>query len=73
MSYKYAWIEANATVSAFSDSDFGGTNRHGHVVGATYMLTDSLGLAGTLFRTSPIVAADNQATYTVQIDLAWKF
>ncbi len=72
-SYKYAWIEANATVGAFSDSDFGGTNRHGHALGATYMLTDSLMLAGQLFRTSPIVDADDRARYTVQMDLAWKF
>ncbi|NLF32942.1 MAG: hypothetical protein GX591_18905 [Planctomycetes bacterium] len=73
VSYKYAWIEANATVSAFSDSDFGGTNRHGHVLGATHMLTDHLTLAAQLFRTSPIVADDDDAQYTVQVDLAWKF
>ncbi|MFW6154822.1 MAG: putative porin [Planctomycetota bacterium] len=73
VNYKYAWIEANATVGAFSDSDFGGVNVHGHVVGATYMLTDSLMLAGQLFRTSPIVADDDQARYMVQTDLVWKF
>ncbi len=47
--YWYESLEANATFSGFSDSDFGngGTNNKGHIIKAQYMVTDwvTLGVA----------------------------
>jgi len=72
--YKYAYIEANATPGAWNDSDFGHSNRKGHVLGAAYNLSDSLTLGGKLFHTEPIAgSSENQRDTTVQADLVWKF
>lgn len=72
--YKYAYIEANATPGAWNDSDFGGSNRKGHVMGATYNLTDSLTIGGKVFHTEPIAgSSQDQRDTTVQADLVWKF
>lgn len=72
--YKYAYIEANATPGALNDSDFGGSNRKGHVCGAKYNLTDSLTIGGTVFWTEPVTGSSKgQRDTTVQADLVWKF
>jgi hypothetical protein len=58
------------------DSDFGGPNRKGHIIGGKYNLDDFLTLGGKVFITDPIHAAwpDQQDhTVTVQVDMVWKF
>ena len=72
--YKYAYIEANATPGSLNDSDFGGSNRKGHVLGAKYNLTDALTLGGKVFYTEPITGtSQGERDTTVQADLIWKF
>ncbi len=69
--YWYERLEANATFSGFSDSDFGGggTNNKGHIVKAAYMLTDwaSLGLA--YFNVQPITDIVNSGTTASTLQL----
>ena len=69
--YKYARIEANATPAAFSDSDFGNTNRKGHQWGAKYNLLDSVTVGANLFCTRPIDTGATQ--FLLLADLIWKF
>ncbi|MDY7011423.1 MAG: putative porin, partial [Planctomycetota bacterium] len=72
--YKYAYIEANATVGAFNDSDFGHANRRGHVFSAKYNLADPLTIGGKVFYTEPVTGShENERNVTVQADLVWKF
>ena len=72
--YRYAYVEANAVLGAFTDSDFGGANRKGHVWRAVYNLTDFLTLGATLFWTEPVAgAAENDRRTDVRADLIWKF
>jgi len=76
LGYKYAWIEANCTPGGFNDSDFGGSNRKGHVLSGAYNLTDFLTLGAALFVTEPIAGADADNGYTdvtTMFDLIWKF
>ncbi len=73
-SYAYKYIEANAVVGQFNDSDFGHANRKGHVWGAEYNIDDFLTAGLTLFYTEPIVgSSEGRTTTTVQADLVWKF
>lgn len=75
LKYEYAWIEANSTAGAFTDSDFGGTDRRGSVVKGKYALTDNLSLAMAYFATNRITTgtfADTENDLW-QMDLAWKF
>lgn len=61
------------------DSDFGGPNRKGHIIGGKYNIDDFLTLGGKLFITDPIHTdgstwSNNEGnTVTVQLDLIWKF
>ena len=73
--YKYAYIEANSTPGALNDSDFGGSNRQGHVLGAKYNLADSITLGGKFLYTQPITGAteEDRRDATVQVDMVWKF
>jgi hypothetical protein len=76
VAYKYAWIEANCTPGGFNDSDFGGSNRKGHVVGGTYNITDDLTFGLTVYLTEPIAGPAAGADYrdvTTMADLVWKF
>ncbi|MBI5725165.1 MAG: putative porin [Planctomycetes bacterium] len=88
ISYEYKHVEANAVPGFWGDGDFGYTNRKGHIIAATYNLTDSLTIGGTMFLTDPIVSrpvvnnygdANNVATsgersyYVFELDLVWKF
>ncbi len=73
-SYKYAYIQANATPAAFNDSDFGNTNRKGHQWGAKYNLLDSVTAGVNLFCTEPISGDEQDETqFLVLGDLIWKF
>lgn len=73
-SYKYAYIEANATPGGLNDSDFGHSNRKGHVVGVKYNLTKFLTLGGKAFYTEPVCGNnEDQRDFTAQVDLVWKF
>lgn len=62
--YWYEHLEANATFSGFSDSDFGGggTNNKGHIVKATYMLTDWASVSLAYFNVEPISTVVNSGT-----------
>lgn len=72
--YKYAYIEPNATPGGLNDADFGGSNRKGHVWGAKYNLTDFLTAGGKLFWTENVTgSSENERDTLVQADLAWKF
>jgi hypothetical protein len=71
--YTYKYIQANAVVGNFSDEDFGGTNRKGHVWGASYNLSDHCIAGLTLFLTDPIDAPNDEHRMTVMADLMWKF
>ncbi len=76
VAYKYAWIEANCTPGAFNDSDFGGSNRKGHVIGGKYNFTDALTLGLTVLLTEPIAgpnAGNDYDDVTTMVDLMWKF
>ncbi len=73
-SYKYAYIEQNATVAAFNDSDFGNTNRKGHLWGVKYNLLDSLTAGANLFYTQPVSGSDvGETQFLLLADLIWKF
>ena len=75
-SYTYAQIEGNSVPSVFTDSDFGGTDERGSVIGLKYALTDYLTLGTKAFFTNNIsadaIAADAERRL-FQVDLAWKF
>ncbi len=79
--YTYLYEEINSlpTLSGgfgLGDSDFGGPNRKGHVIGGKYNIDDFLTLGGKVFITDPIHAPwpDQQDhTVTVQVDMVWKF
>ena len=49
--YAYQDLEADAVVGILTDSDFGGggTDAKGHILQASYTLSNSIGLQGTLF------------------------
>lgn len=72
LKYEYAMIESNASPDAFNDSDFGGTDRRGSIVGAKYAITDylSFGLKG--FFTDRIQGASSERDLW-QMDMVWKF
>ncbi len=73
-SYKYAYIEQNATVAAFSDSDFGNTNRKGHQWAVKHNLLDSLTAGVNLFYTQPVSGSSTGETQLLMLaDLIWKF
>jgi hypothetical protein len=72
--YKYAYIEANATPGALNDSDFGHSNRKGHVWSAAYNLDHFLTVGGSIFWTEPVTGShEDERTVTTQLDLVWKF
>jgi hypothetical protein len=54
--YYYKWLQADATLSAFVDSDFGdgGTNRRGNIFWVGYNLTDFLNLKIKFLNTKPL-------------------
>jgi hypothetical protein len=54
--YFRKWLQANATISDWADSDFGngGTNRKGHIFWLTYAVRDHLSVRGKYFLTSKL-------------------
>lgn len=77
--YKYARIEANSVVGAFTESDFGFANTKGHVWRVAYNLADFLTIGANVFFTQPVTTDtaaklfDDERAVTVQADLIWKF
>ena len=72
--YRYAYIEANAVPGAFTESDFGGANRKGHVWRVVYNLADFLTVGATLFWTEPIAGPlEDQRRADLRADMIWKF
>jgi putative porin len=56
VAYYYKWLQADAALSAFVDSDFGdgGTNRRGNIFWVGYNVTDFLNLKVKFFNTKPL-------------------
>jgi len=72
--YKYAYIQQNATVAAFNDSDFGNTNRKGHQWSIKYNLLDCLTAGLSLFYTQPVSGSStSETTFLSLADLIWTF
>ncbi len=78
--YAYKYIEADATLACFADSDFGGgsqTNRKGNTWKLTYNLRDNVTAGLTLYATEPIdtdmLAEFNKTRIDLRGDLVWNF
>ncbi len=77
--YKYAYIEAFATPFFFNDVDFNGTNTRGHVIRATYNLTDFLTVGGSIFMlqnisdSATLGETSGAEEVTSIVDLTWCF
>lgn len=73
-SYYYGYIEPNAVVGAFSESDFGvgHANKRGSAFKLGYKLTDSLKLAFSTYFVNNVTGADDE-TRRFQSDLEWIF
>jgi len=82
LAYYYKWLQADAVLSAFADSDLGpgGTNRRGHIVWVGYNFTDFLNFKVKFFNTQPLEKALCGTTADcrddidrMQVDMAWAF
>ncbi len=73
-SYYYAYIEPNAVVGAFSESDFGAghADKRGSALQFKYALTDYLKFVFTGYFVNNITGADDE-TRRFQTDLEWVF
>lgn len=69
--YRYAWIESNAVVGYFADSDFGFANRKGHHFAFKYSVYDKLAVGMAFFSTNKITSPD--PWNRLQLDLEYKF
>ncbi len=72
--YYYAYIEPNAVVGAFSESDFGGghADKRGSALQLKYKLTDSLKFGFNAYYVNNVVGADD-LTKRFSTDLEWAF
>jgi hypothetical protein len=71
-SYTYEYLETDAVISAFSDSDFGrdgGTNTKAHILQGGYVLTKNLSLLSTAWIDKPV---DNVAGRNPNTDVRWQ-
>lgn len=70
----YRYLESDATLDAFTDSDFhlGGTNAKGYVIGGKYGLFDGLAL-GARWLSANEIAGDPFAIDVLQVDLEVSF
>jgi hypothetical protein len=70
----YKYLESDATLDAFTDSDFGlgGTNLKGYIVGGNFALSRSVSLAARWLSATSIAGAP-YAVDVVQVDLNAKF
>ena len=86
VAYYYKWLQADAVLSAFADSDFGdgGTNRRGNILWAAYNFTDFLQFKAKFYNTKPLerglcvgLPVDfnscNDDIDRLQVDMVWKF
>lgn len=82
LAYYYKWLQADAVLSAFADSDFGdgGTNRRGNIVWVGYSFTDFLNFRVKLFNTKPLertlCGTNNSCRDQIdrlQVDMVWAF
>ncbi len=82
VAYYYKWLQADAVLSAFADSDFGdgGTNRRGNIVWVGYNFTDYLNFRVKFFNTKPLeksVCGTNNSCRDqidrMQVDMVWSF
>ena len=83
VAYYYKWLQADAVLSAFADSDFGdgGTNRRGNIFWIAYSFTDFLTFKTKFFNTKPlersICSSSNNSCLDdidrLQVDMVWKF
>jgi hypothetical protein len=74
--WAYQDLEADAVVSLFTDSDFGGggTDNKGHVFRGTYVVRDAIELSGTYFINERGEAAGNKRDYNrLQLDVIFEF
>ena len=72
----YQDLEADALISTFTDSDFGGggTDSKGHVLKGRYVLADNWALAGQLYLNEVDRFAGNPHDYDrVLLDLEFAF
>ncbi len=74
VNWYYAYIEPNAVVGAFAESDFGDghANQMGNNLETYYMLTDFLKLRFKASFTNNVLGTDEE-TRRFQTDLEWKF
>ena len=87
VAYYYKWLQADAVLSAITDSDFGdgGTNRRGNIFWIAYNFTDFLTFKTKFFNTKPLerglctglstdkFPACNDDIDRLQVDMIWKF
>ncbi len=86
VAYYYKWLQADAVLAAFADSDFGdgGTNRRGNIVWAAYNLTDFLTFKVKFYNTKPLergLCTPGRPTFNscndeidrLMFDWIWKF
>ncbi len=85
--YYYKWLQADAVLAAFADSDFGdgGTNRRGNIFWVAYNVTDFLTLKIKFYNTKPLkrelctglpsvfINSCNDEIDRVMVDGIWKF
>jgi putative porin len=77
--YAYEYLETDAVVSAFSDSDFGrsgGTNTKAHILQTGYVLMKYLSLLSTVWIDKPVdnvPGRNSNQDYRWQVDMLAKF
>lgn len=72
LSYKYAHIEANAVLGAYSDSDFGFADREGHKLSGTYQASKRMSWKAAVIATEGIENASADFA-RIQVDCNVKF
>ncbi len=81
LAYYYKWLQADAVLSAFADSDFGdgGTNRRGNIFWGAYNITDFLKVKVKFYNTKPLDRAICSSTSCsddidrLMVDWIWVF
>ncbi|MGK0224763.1 MAG: hypothetical protein ACI9ON_004020, partial [Limisphaerales bacterium] len=74
--YTYQDLEADAVLGTYSDSDFigGGTDGKGHRLQASYSLSKSIGLTGTLFLNERNIDFGSEEDYKrLMLDISFKY
>ncbi len=81
VAYYYKWLQADAVLSAFTDSDLGdgGTNRRGNIFWGAYNITDFLKFKVKFYNTKPLDRAICSSTSCsddidrLMVDWIWMF